>query len=218
MISSNKTLFLSVVMITIISVAANFYSFNKLNDINSKTTSDNTLLLEKKDIEIDKLQGELLSLSKENVSSPVVVDSKIMENKNEKNTDSSEGNTDNKINELLNSATHFIEYTYNVTPDNYALLKQNSSEYMTNKLAESLFASNGINEDVANIKTTVNDIKVFIQSEGENEAVVYYEYDLEFINNGYKESNSAYVNLKFIEQGNKIKVSEIEAINRIGGV
>lgn len=218
MISSNKTLFLSVVMITIISVAANFYSFNKLNDNTSKTTADNTLLLEKKDTEIDKLQGEILSLRKDNVSSPVVDDSKITENKNEKSTDSSEGNTDNKITELLNSATHFIEYTYNVTPDNYALLKQNSSEYMTNKLAESLFASNGINEDVANIKTTVNDIKVFVHSEGENEAVVYYEYDLEFINNGYKESNGAYVNLKFIKQGNKIKVSEIEAINSIGGV
>ena len=219
-----KGVFLSIILIFIISVLANIYSFNKLTkiDTNNKIVVANDSLLEDKEIVIKQLESIVSSLESELAVSQKSNDDLI--NQVDKEPSKITGNKEltleenEKNKDLLNASKRFIEYAYNVTPENYTMLKQNADKYMTENLASTLFASDGIDEAAMNIQTVVKDIKVYVESDETKEAVVHYTFDLEFLNNGYKETNDSYVLLKFKEVGGTIKVSEIKAINNIGGI
>jgi hypothetical protein len=202
-IINTKGVLIPVVIICIISIAANFYTFNQLAAAKTENTKVNDILVEKKAETIKELGNE------SNNKNEITQGTDIQEN---------DKSVNNKQKELINAATHFIEYTYNVSPENYVMLKQNASHYMTDNLIDTLFASDGLDETTSNIKTSVKSRKVFVESDATNEAIVHYTFDLEYLNNGYKETNSSYVLLKFKEIDGAIKVSELQAITDIGGV
>lgn len=215
---------LSVLLIFGISVIANIYSFNKLTKTQTENNIDSSSnsLLEEKNLVIKKLESAVSGLENELTVKQKSKDNSLnQENKEPLENTENEDSTleeNEKERDLLNAATRFIEYTYNVNADNYTMLKQNADKYMTEKLASTLFASDGLDEATMNIKTSVKDIKVYVESDETKEAVVHYTFNLEFLNNGYTETNSSYVLLKFKEIDGMIKVSEINAINNLGGI
>lgn len=203
-------------MVLVISLAANFFSFNKLTSAKEETNKQAKQLLEEKEQEIGKLNDEVSSLKKEKKSAASNGNTeKIKEIKGTatENEDEQSGKQKN----LLNSAERFIDYIYNVTPDNFAMVKQNADQYMTDEMIQTVFPSDGIDEKGSDLKTNATDIKVFVEGEGDKQAIVSYHFEMEFISNGYKEQDSAYVLLDFEHDGGAYKISSITPISSMKG-
>lgn len=201
-----KSLSVILIMVLVISMAANFFSFNKLTSAKEETTQQAKLLLEEKEQEIGKLNDEISSLKKEKNSAA--------SNKNTEETKEAEKPA--SPNNLLNAANHFVDYMYNVSPENFVTVKQNADQYMTDELAETLFPSGGIDEAGSDLRTSADNIKVF-GSEEDKQAIVSYDFELEMLSNGHTERDTAYVLFTFEDSGGTYKVSSIEPINNLKG-
>lgn len=208
-----KSLPVILIMVLVISLAANFFSFNKLTSAKEETNKQAKQLLEEKEQEIEKLNDETSFFKKEeqDASGDEKVE-KVEGDVKETATENEDEQTD-----LLNSAERFIDYIYNVTPENFAVVKQNAGRYMTDEMIQTLFPSDGINEKGSDLKTSATDIKVFREGEGDMQAIVSYNFELEFISNGYKEQDSAYVQLDFEQDGGTYKVSKLTPITSMKG-
>ena len=88
---------------------------------------------------------------------------------------------------------------------------------MTEEMVGALFASDGISEDEMKLTTTVEEIEVFTANEDEGKAIVQYEINWDY-GNGYTENLKPFVLLYFVSENGKLKVSEVQAINDIGGI
>lgn len=204
------------IALLIISVAANVYSFNKLSDEESEINKQNTILLEKKEEEIANLKEELFASNNQVKAQKETTDNNNTDNN--KAINSSENSAANtSMENLINSAYRFVDYTYNVNSENYATAKQNASNYMTDELVETLFSSDGIDESQFKLTTNVNDIEVYLNSQNDNQVIVNYNIEMDF-GNGYKEKQNDFVLLHFVEENGLYKVKKIESINNIGGV
>jgi hypothetical protein len=205
------------IMVLVISLAANFFSFNKLTSAKEETNQQAKLLLEEKEQEIGKLNDEISSLEKEKKDTASNKNTAKVEGevKGTATENGAEQSGEQKV--LLNSAERFIDYIYNVTPENFAVVKQNADHYMTEEMIKTLFPSNGIDEKGSDLKTSATDIKVFMEGEGDKQAIVSYNFELEFISNGYKEQDSAYVLLDFEHDGGAYKVSKLTPISSMKG-
>ncbi|OES43364.1 hypothetical protein [Domibacillus iocasae] len=212
-----KGLSVTLIMVLVISFAANFFSFNKLTSAKEEMNKQTNLLLEEKEQEIVKLNDQISSLETENKSAASNKNTETTEGEVKGTATEKEVEKSGEQKDLLNSAKHFIDYIYNVTPDNFATAKQNTDHYMTDELAKTLFPSDGIDEKGSDLKTSADNIKVFVESEGDRQAIVSYEYELEILSSGYKEQDSAYILLNFIDDGGTYKVSSIKPINSIKG-
>ena len=208
-----KSILIFLAIIAVLSVAANVYSFGKLSNEESEINKKNGIVLSKKDEEITSLkeQIEILKSKKETF---------IVKETSEEKEEIEQINEEievTKITELANAAERFIDYTFNVNEENYATVKNNAKNYMTEEMMATLFASDGISEDEMNLTTTVEEIEVFTADEDEGKAIVQYEINLDY-GNGYKENLKPFVLLYFVSENGKLKVSEIQAINDIGGI
>lgn len=208
-----KSIIIILVMISILSVSANVYSFSKLSNEESEINKRNDLILSKKDEEISSLKKEIDILKSEK-------DTQIVEETNDEKEDITPINEEIEISdtsELKNAAERFIDYTFNVNEKNYATVKNNAKNYMTEEMVAALFASDGISEDEMKLTTTVEEIEVFTADEDEGKAIVQYEINLNY-GNGYEENLKPFVLLYFVAENGKLKVSEVQAINDIGGI
>jgi TolA-binding protein len=205
------------IMVLVISMAANFFSFNKLTSAEEETNQKAKLLLEEKEQEIGKLNDEISSLNKERQGAAGNENPEKVEKEVKRTTTENEAEKSGGQKGLVNSAERFIDYIYNVTPDNFAMVKQNADHYMTDEMIKTLFPSDGIDEKESDLKTSATDIKVFMEGEGNKQAVVSYNFELEFISSGYKEQDSSYVLLDFEQEGGTYKVSKLTPINSMKG-
>lgn len=212
-----KGLSVTLIMVLVISFAANFFSFNKLTSAKEEMNKQTNLLLEEKEQEIVKLNDEISSLETEKKSAASNKNTETNKGEVKGTATEKEAEKPGEQKDLLNSAKHFIDYIYNVTPNNFATAKQNTDHYMTDEMAKTLFPSDGIDEKGSDLKTSADNIKVFVESEGDRQAIVFYEYELEILSSGYKEQDSAYILLTFIDDGGTYKVSSIKPISSIKG-
>ena len=212
-----KGLSVILIMVLVISMAANFFSFNKLTSAEEETNQKAKLLLEEKEQEIGKLNDEISSLNKEKQGAASNENTEKVEREVKGTTTESEAEKSGGQKGIVNSAERFIDYIYNVTPDNFSMVKQNADNYMTEEMIQTLFPSDGIDEKESDLKTSATDIKVFMEGEGNKQAVVSYNFELEFISSGYKEQESSYVLLDFEQEGGTYKVSKLTPINSMKG-
>lgn len=207
---------ITVIMIAflfLISVSANLYSFNKLSNEESEINKKNALVLSSKENEVNELKEQI-----------EILESKEVNSKTEKSEEGQEGIDEvteqlevSNVSELENAAERFVDYSFNVNEENYALVKANADNYMTDEMVETLFSSDGISEEDMKLKTTVDQIDVFTSNVDENQAIVHYEIKLDY-GNGYEENLKPFVLLHFVTENGKIKVSKLQAINDIGGI
>jgi len=204
------------ISLLVISVSANVYSFNKLSNKESEINKKNTVLLEKKEDEILSLKDEISTLNNQLKSQNETSENNNTGNSNESN---SEANSlpNTSMENLVNTAYRFVDYTYNVNSENYATAKQNASNYMTDELVETLFSSDGIDDSKFKLTTKVKDIEVYLNSKNDKQAIVNYNVEMDF-GNGYEEKLNEFNLLYFVEEDGVYKVKKIEAINNIGGI
>lgn len=208
---SIKNIFILTLVICLISLSANIYSFKKLKNNSqeeNKTVENYKRLLEKQ-------RQEILTLNDEKKQGSSIKPTKIKNNTQERNDSN---HTKIKTTELENAATRFIEYAFNSSPETYSLRKKNAHNYMTDSLIKTIFTSDGIDEKSQDIETKAGKITVFSKSNDEKECIVFYNLQMEIISSGYKEENQNYVKLKFKKVDGKLKVATIEPINVVGGV
>ena len=210
----NKKYWLILLVVAVLlSMTANVYSFNKLSNEESEINKRNGMILSKKEEEISVLKEKIETITLENE----VKIKQESDSETEEKEEISEEIEVKKISDLENAAERFIDYTFNVNEENYATVKTNAENYMTDEMVETLFASDGIAEDEINLKTSVENIEVFTTNEDEGKAIVQYEINLDY-GNGFKESLKPFVLLYFTSENGKLKVSELQAINDIGGI
>src|SRR3954447_10286527 len=186
------------ISLLVISISANVYSFNKLSNKESEINKQNTVLLEKKEDEILSLKDEIFTLNNQLKSQNETSENNNTGNSNETN---SEDNLlpNSSMENLVNTAYRFVDYTYNVNSENYVTAKQNASNYMTDEMIETLFASDGIDDSKFNLTTKVKDIEVYVNSKDEKQAIVNYNVEMDF-GNGYEEKLNQFSLLYFVEE------------------
>lgn len=196
-------------IVVVISISANVYSFNKLSNEESEINKKNILSISEKEDEIAMLNEEIELLN----SKSETIKEDVETNEKEEDMEVEVKN----ISDLENAAERFIDYNFNVNEENYATVKTNADNYMTDEMVETLFTSDGITDEEINLKTSVENIEVFTTNLDEKKAIVQYEIKLDY-GNGFKETLKPFVLLYFTTENEKLKVSELQAINDIGGI
>lgn len=203
-----KNIFVLISVICSISLLFNVYSFKKLSNDSSRESEK----IEKYKMLLEQQQGEIKNLNEQ------IKEVNITQGENKKDKVTKQKVDENKENEIVNSATRFIEYAFNSSPETYSTRKKNAHNYMTDDLIKTIFSSDGIDQTAQDVETKVNNIEVYQSSNGENECVVFYNLEMTILSTSYKEENNNYVKLKFKKVGNQYKVAFIEPINVVGGV
>jgi len=150
--SKIAVLLITTLIILILSISANFYSFNKLSTQQKEQAT--------------AIQDDELVTQKPSTSTTEFQDVET--------EDSTQANL-NDEKSLKNSAERFLDFSFNVNPDNYVSAKKNAKKYMTNELFEIIFPSDGIDPD---FKMNIDNVQIFT-SDRENEVVAIYQSNLE---------------------------------------
>lgn len=150
--SKLAVLLITTLIILILSISANFYSFNKLSTQQKEQPT--------------AIQDDELVTQKPSTSTTKFQDVET--------EDSTQANL-NDEKSLKNSAERFLDFSFNVNPDNYVSAKKNAKKYMTNELFEIIFPSDGIDPD---FKMNIDNVQIFT-SDRENEVVAIYQSNLE---------------------------------------
>lgn len=150
--SKLAVLLITTLIILILSISANFYSFNKLSTQQKEQPT--------------AIQDDELVTQKPSTSTTKFQDVET--------EDSTQANL-NDEKSLKNSAERFLDFSFNVNPDNYVSAKKNAKKYMTNELFEIIFPSDGIDSD---FKMSIDNVQIFT-SDRENEVVAIYQSNLE---------------------------------------
>ena len=202
MIEMNWKMILVPLLILIsISISANVYSFQKL----ANGTDENTKLLEKKEKEIADLQEAVTSLeNNSNVSES--------EKKEENGVQETEQIASEESN-LVNTTKRYLEYAFNLNPDNYVTAKNNAHNYMTDEMIDIIFVSDGVDED---FYMQIKNIKVYTTDATNKEVIAYYESEIETYDTTYVEKNYNYILLKFVEEDSTLKIASLTPINVAG--
>lgn len=206
MTDTRKSLFIPLLIILAISLAANVYSFTKEDEQGAEAAEqvsqyEHELLEKERTIEI--LQQEL-----DTTEAPAPA---AFENE----TATAPADTP----DILNTAHRFVEYAFETDPETYTTRKKMAQNYMTESLYETLYASDGVDEEQQKVAVDIKKVNVYADSENENEAIVHYIYKEEILTSGYEEEKEMYVKLAFEVEGNQLKVAEIEPLeNDYGGI
>lgn len=150
--SKIAVLLITTLIILILSISANFYSFNKLSTQQKEQAT--------------AIQDDELVTQKPSTSTTKFQDVET--------EDSTQANL-NDEKSLKNSAERFLDFSFNINPDNYVSAKKNAKKYMTNELFEIIFPSDGIDPD---FKMNIDNVQIFT-SDRENEVVAIYQSNLE---------------------------------------
>lgn len=120
-----------------------------------------------------------------------------------------------RMEELTTRATRFVEYAFTITKDSYTTQKRQAKEVMSDDLAATLFAADGI--DVGTFETTVRDVEVFPSVSGED-CLVRFEQDLLITETGYEETTQELLALTFESIDGHLVVTEMEDLTSEGGI
>lgn len=150
--SKLAVLLITTLIILILSISANFYSFNKLST----------------------QQKEQSTAIQDDESVTYKTSTSTTKSQNVEIEDSTQANL-NDEKSLKNSAERFLDFAFNINPDNYVSAKKNAKKYMTNELFEIIFPSDGIDPD---FKMNIDNVQIFT-SDRENEVVAIYQSNLE---------------------------------------
>lgn len=181
----------TVAIVLVISLCANVYSFKKL----ASRTDTHIDLLEKQAQEIKELKNTISTLETVNVATENEVS-------NEEAT-STTAQIGNETSDLVNTTKRYLEYAFNVNPDNY----------MTGEMINIIFVSEGVDADFS---MQIKNIKVYTTDEKTKEVIAYYESEIETYDTTYVEKNYNYVLLKFIEENDTLKIASLTPINVAG--
>lgn len=196
-----KFFIVPVAIVLVISLCANVYSFKKL----ASRTDTHIDLLEKQAQEIKELKSTLSTLETVNVATENEVS-------NEEAT-STTAQIGNETSDLVNTTKRYLEYAFNVNPDNYMTAKNNAQNYMTEEMIDTIFVSEGVDADFS---MQIKNIKVYTTDEKTKEVIAYYESEIETYDTTYVEKNYNYVLLKFIEENDTLKIASLTPINVAG--
>ncbi len=213
MLFSKKSAIILFALFLIISLIANIYSFTN----QGKARSEYEKNLNKTYEDLSKSEDEVRKL-KEQVS---LLESKKTDDKNKNSSEGStkknEGNPDRNKQEVLeNTAKRFMEFSFNSNPETYAERKKLAKNYMTDHLYETIYSADGVAEAEQKINSSLEKVVVYIKENAEDEAIIYYELNREIITTGYSETIQDYAKLKFSEENNQWKVSDISTIEITG--
>lgn len=186
-----KFFIVPVAIVLVISLCANVYSFKKL----ASRTDTHIDLLEKQTQEIKELKNTISTLETVNVATENEVS-------NEEAT-STTAQIGNETSDLVNTTKRYLEYAFNVNPDNY----------MTDEMINIIFVSEGVDADFS---MQIKNIKVYTTDEKTKEVIAYYESEIETYDTTYVEKNYNYVLLKFIEENDTLKIASLTPINVAG--
>lgn len=203
------TYFLSFILV--ISLIANVYVFVKRNDVSinlKEKVNKYESEMKVKDNELSLLSKEISNLQKQ--KSDI---SNERENGNETNENTTNNEHFDVDKEMINTANRFIEYAFDTNPETFVTRKKLAQNYMTDNLLDTLYSSDGVDDDAQKISMEVSKVVVYLDSNHNDEAIIYYVVNEEILTSGYKETVGKYVKLKFIKDGNLIKVSHIEPLS-----
>lgn len=206
---SMKHILFLVSFILLISLAANVYNYTKEEATsNQEVPSSQTTtsgLLEKE---------EQINSLKEQIKQQEESDG---ETETEEVPTSIEGNQD--VAEIVNASRRFIEYAFESDSETYVTRKKKAKNYMTDSLYETLYPSDGEDENLQKIVIDIKKINVFTDFESEGEAIVHYTYNEKITSSGYEEDHELYAKLFFVVEENQLKVDRIEPLeNEYGGI
>jgi hypothetical protein len=210
MTDTKKSLFIPLLIILAISLAANVYSFSKPDEKGAEA-ADPAVQYEKELLEkertIETLQQEL-----ETAKAPAPAAS-------ENETTTAPTNPEAGTSDILNTAQRFVEYAFETDPETYVTRKKMAKNYMTSSLFETLYPSDGVDEEQQKVAVDIKEINVFMDGDSGNEAIVHYVYKEEILASGYEEEKEMYVKLSFAVEDEQLKVAEIEPLeNDYGGI
>ncbi|ANU28572.1 hypothetical protein [Planococcus versutus] len=206
---SVKHILFLVSFILLISLAANVYTFTKEEATsNQEEPSSQTMtseLLEKEE-QINSLKDQL----KQQEESDDETESEEVPMNIEGDQDAAE---------IVNASKRFIEYAFESDSETYTTRKKMAKNYMTETLYETLYPSDGEDENLQDIVIDIKKINVFTDFESEDEAIVHYTYNEKIASSSYEEDHELYAKLFFIVEGNQLKVDRIEPLeNEYGGI
>lgn len=203
MLFSKRTLIYFLTITLFISLLANTFIFSKRNKVNDNLNEK----ISAYETELNEMKNENRDLSKRLSLTQKTEDKEP--NKDEKKSESS---TEYDLNsEIENTVNRFIEYTFNTDPTNYADKKKLAKNYMTDNLFEIVFTADGIDESEQKIKLETGKVEVFINNNSD-EVIVFYTLDKELLQSGYKETVENYIKVEVVQEGNHLKVSNIEPL------
>lgn len=207
---TKRTWLVLLLIILAISLAANVYSFTK-NTGESKKEMGQASQYESELLEKEK-QIATLKKELETKSTPAPEAAKV-------DTESAVSDPETEVSGIINTAQRFIEYAFESDPETYVTRKKMALNYMTDSLYETLYSSDGVDEEQQKVAIDIKKVNVFADSESENEAIVHYVYKEEISASGYEEEKEMYVKLSFEVEGEQLKVAEIEPLeNEYGGI
>lgn len=214
MILTKKSLIFFLSFILIISLLANFYSFSNKNQASENLNNE----IDKYKQEVIKKNAEIKKLNEEVTE---IKESKIetLKNQTEEQTpDEVIEESENSIEDnYVNAAKKFIEYAFTSDAETYTTRKKLAQNYMTDDLIETLFPSDGVDENKQKLNTNVEQMTVYKNPDNEEEVLVYYVLNEEIKSTGYKETVKKYVKLNLVNEANVIKVSKVESLNMDDG-
>lgn len=206
---TQKSLVILLSFLLVISLVANVYSFS-VNDEKSNKAQSQLAKYERGLVEKENERASLQEELKANEVTAPIQDEEV-----EAVASESEIEPDKRI----NTAQRFIEYAFETRPETYATRKKLALNYMTTSLFETLYSSDGIDEEQQKITVTIKEATVFPNNQDEKEAIVFYTYEEKILSSGYNEQKEMYVKLLFTVEDNQLKVAEIEPLeNEYGGI
>lgn len=181
-----------VIFFLVLSLLLNVYTLRGSDKENSGEKEKNIALneeLKSKEVEIKKY--------------------KEMNNNNSTNddNDNNDGNNDSEQenkeveNEVEKNVEKFIEYAFSNNAEDYTTRKKLAKNYMTDDLYETIFSSDGLNEEQKLI-ISVEDIEVFQSYEDDEILIVRYIINESKIDEEYEESFIKYSKIEL--DGNKV--------------
>lgn len=210
MSDTRKSLFIPLLIILAISLAANVYSFTKEDEKGAATAEQ----VSQYEIELLEKEQTNKTLQQELDMAKAPAPAASVDETTTAPTDPEAGMPD-----ILNTAYRFVEYAFETDPKTYVTRKKMAINYMTDSLYKTLYSSDGVDEEQQEVAVDIKKVNVYAASENESEAIVHYVYKEEILASGYKEEKEMYVKLLFEVEDNQLKVAEIEPLkNDYGGI
>lgn len=200
----------------LLSIIANIYTFTTRND--TREEYENRLSEAHQAL---KKNEESLQAANEQIASLEINKEKPADKDESKETEGTENQEEqispDKYAQLSNTAKRFMEYSFNTNTDNYAERKKLARNYMTDRLYETIYSADGVAEAEQKTRLELGRMDIYLKENASNEAIVYYEMDSEIVDSGHTETIKDYVKLKFADEDQQWKVTELHSLGLMEG-
>lgn len=196
----NKYILIPMLFLFFLSITLNIYFINTDSPkIDTASVKSQTQYIEALETELNTVKETLGTVSK-NTNSKTLTSTSLKD-----------------ITEIENTAIKFIEHIYNISPENYVEVKASAREFMSKKLAETLFDAPGIDQNNIDFVTEAVDIEVF-QHTKDKQAIVRFNVYSKQISNNYEKEEQQIMCLYFKRLNGRLMVEAIEPISDLGEV